>query len=195
MQTPVKSKNRLMKTYIIRATLLLTFGLTSFFASAQKFAYVDTEYILEQMPEYRAAQQKLNDMAKGWEAQIMTYKKEIDQMFRDYRAERLILSDVVKKEREEAIFAKEKELDTYKRAKFGSDGELDKKRQELLKPIQDKVFDAIQELAKDNALDFVFDKSGSITMLYTNSKHDRSDEVLDYLGIVPGTGGSKTTDE
>ncbi|MFY0674741.1 MAG: OmpH family outer membrane protein [Bacteroidia bacterium] len=184
-----------MKTTVIKSILLATFTFVSFYSSAQKFAYVDSEYILEQMPEYRAAQQKLNDMAKEWETQINTYKKDIDKMFRDYRAERLILSDAVKKEREEAIFAKEKELDDYKRAKFGASGELDKKRQELLKPIQDKVFDAIQELAKDNALDFVFDKSGSTTMLFTNSKYDRSDEVLDYLGIVPGTAEDEEGEE
>lgn len=187
MQLPIKPKTLSMKTIIIKTFLFTTFTFFSFYASAQKFAYVDTEYILAQMPEYRAAQQKLNDMAKDWETQINTYKKEIDKMFRDYRAERLILSEAVKKEREEAIFAKEKELEEFKRTKFGPGNELDKKRQELLKPIQDKVFDAIQELAKDNALDFVFDKSGSTTMLFTNSKYDRSDEVLDYLGIVPGT--------
>jgi outer membrane protein len=184
-----------MKTTLIKSILLATFTFVSFYATAQKFAYVDTEYILEQMPEYRAAQQKLNDIAKEWESQINTYKKEIDKMFRDYRAERLILSEAVKKEREEAIFAKEKELEEFKRAKFGPGGELDKKRQELLKPIQDKVFDAIQELAKDNALDFVFDKTGSTTMLFTNSKYDRSDEVLDYLGIVPGTAEDEEGEE
>ncbi|MBI3142488.1 MAG: OmpH family outer membrane protein [Bacteroidetes bacterium] len=160
-------------------------------AHAQKFAYVDTEYILGQIPEYRAAQEKLADMAKEWENQIVAYKQEIDKMFRDYRAERHLLSEAVKKEREEAIFAKEKQLDEYKKAKFGPGGELDKKREELIKPIQDKVFDAIQELAKDNALDFVFDKAGSVTMLFTNSKFDRSDEVLDYMGIVAGTGTDK----
>jgi outer membrane protein len=184
----MKLKITLMKSIILKSTLFISFTMLSYFASAQKFAYVDTEYILEQMPEYRAAQTKLNDIAKEWEQQIQAYKKEVDKMFRDYRAERLILSDAVKKEREEAIFAKEKELDEFKRAKFGQGGDLEKKREELLKPIQDKVFDGIQELAKDNALDFVFDKSGSVTMLYTNSKYDRSDEVLDYLGIVPGTG-------
>ncbi|MGB0430341.1 MAG: OmpH family outer membrane protein [Bacteroidia bacterium] len=183
-----------MKTTIIKPLFILIFGFISIYSSAQKFAYVDTEYILDEMPEYRAAQEKLNDLAKDWEKQIQTYKRSIDKMFRDYRAERLILSEAVKKEREEAIFAKEKELEEYKKAKFGSGGELDKKREELLKPIQDKVFDAIQELAKDNALDFVFDKSGSTTMLFTNSKFDRSDEVLDYLGIVPGTGNEEGED-
>lgn len=194
MQTPVNPKKTCMKTTIIKPLFILIFGFISIYSSAQKFAYVDTEYILDEMPEYRAAQEKLNDLAKDWEKQIQTYKRSIDKMFRDYRAERLILSEAVKKEREEAIFAKEKELEEYKKAKFGSGGELDKKREELLKPIQDKVFDAIQELAKDNALDFVFDKSGSTTMLFTNSKFDRSDEVLDYLGIVPGTGNEEGED-
>lgn len=177
-----------MKSTLFKSALILTLALLSFQSKAQKFAYVDTEYILEQMPEYRAAQEKLNDMASGWEKEIRGMKQEIDKLYRDYRAEKLILSDAVQKEREEAIFAKEKALSQFKKTKFASGGELDKKREELLKPIQDKVFDAIQELARDNALDFVFDKAGSTTMLYTNSKYDRSDEVLDYLGIVPGTG-------
>lgn len=183
-----------MKSTLFKSALILTLALLSFQTKAQKFAYVDTEYILEQMPEYRAAQEKLNDMAAGWEKEIQAMKRDIDKLYRDYRAEKLILSDAVQKEREEAIFAKEKALSTFKKAKFASGGELDKKREELLKPIQDKVFDAIQELARDNALDFVFDKAGSTTMLYSNSKYDRSDEVLDYLGIVPGT-GSKGGDE
>lgn len=178
-----------MKTIFFRTITFTIFALIATVSSAQKFAYVDTEYILGEMPEYRAAQDKLNDMAKEWEQGITKIKKSIDKMYRDYRAERLMLSDAVQKEREEAIFAKESELSKYKKDKFGPGGELDKKREELLKPIQDKVFDAIQDLAKDNALDFVFDKSGSVSMLFTNGKYDRSDEVLDYLGIVPGTGG------
>jgi len=184
-----------MKHLLLKSFAIVILAFTSFYANGQKFAYVDTEYILGQMPEYRAAQEKLNDMAKGWESDIRQMKQEIDKMYRDYRAEKLILSDAVQKEREEAIFAKEKALSEFKKAKFASGGELDKKREELLKPIQDKVFDAIQELAQDNALDFVFDKAGSTTMLYSNSKYDRSDEVLDYLGIVPGTGGSAEDDK
>lgn len=183
-----------MKSTLFKSALILTLALLSFQTQAQKFAYVDTEYILEQMPEYRAAQEKLNDLASGWENEILGMKRDIDKLYRDYRAEKLILSDAVQKEREEAIFAKEKALVEFKKAKFASGGELEKKREELLKPIQDKVFDAIQELARDNALDFVLDKAGSTTMLYTNSKYDRSDEVLDYLGIVPGT-GNKGDDE
>lgn len=184
-----------MKTIFIKTIVLSIFALTTTISSAQKFAYVDTEYILEEIPEYRAAQQKLNDLAKDWEQGIGKIKKNIDKMYRDYRAERLMLSDAVQKEREEAIFAKETELNKYKKDKFGPGGELETKRQELLKPIQDKVFDAIQELAKDNALDFVFDKSGSVSMLFTNGKYDRSDEVLDYLGIVQGTGSGSEDKE
>lgn len=166
--------------------------LPSIEVSAQKFAYVDTEYILSQIPEYRGAQKQLNDLAKEWEAEIKSMQDKIETLYRDYRAERLILSDQTRRQREQEITELEKKLSDFKRAKFGNGGELQKKREELLKPIQDKVFDAIQELAKDNALDFVFDKAGSTTMLYTNPNFDRSDEVLDYLGIVPGTGNTPT---
>lgn len=183
---------KLTQTLLVFGCILL-FGVKT--STAQDFAYVDTEYILQQMPEYRAAQSKLNDLAKSWEQEIIKRKREIEQLFRDYKAESYILSEARQKEREDFIIKKEQELDAYKNAKFGPDGELDKKRQELLKPIQDKVFDAIQELAKDNALDFVFDKAGAVTMLFTNAKYDRSDEVLDYLGIVPGTGDESNNEE
>lgn len=176
-----------MKKFIFLFFLLPFLNVSE--SSAQKFAYVDTEYILEQIPEYRAAQQKLNDLAREWQSEIEVKKQEIDKLFRNFRAEQVLLSDAIRKEREDEIIKKEKALNDFKRQKFGPGGELEKKRQELLKPIQDKVFEAIQDLAKDNALDFVFDKSGSVTMLFTNAKFDRSDEVLDYMGIVPGTGG------
>lgn len=185
----VNSKYGNMKNVILFGLTMVIFSFTK--ASAQKFAYVDTEYILEQIPEYRGAQKQLNDLAKDWEKEINTRKVEIEKLYRDYRAERLILSDQSRQQREKEITEKEKALSDFRKSKFGNGGELNKKREELLKPIQDKVFDAIQELAKDNALDFVLDKAGSTTMLFTNPNFDRSDEVLDYLGVVPGTGNKK----
>lgn len=170
----------------IAVTLILLISVAFAHQSkAQKFAYVDTDYILENMPEYRAAQQKLTDIVKDWQKEIESTKSEIEKLYRDYRAERVLLPEAIKKEREEEITKLEKQLSEFKNKKFGPGGEYEKKQSELLKPIQDKVFNAIQEVAKDNALDFILDKAGTITMLYTNAKFDRSDEVLEYLGITP----------
>ncbi|MCB0737071.1 MAG: OmpH family outer membrane protein [Bacteroidetes bacterium] len=177
-----------MKNITLLAAAIFTF--IAIGANAQKFAYVDTEYILDQMPEYRGAQKQLNDLAKDWETEIVKMKSEIETLYKDYRAERLILSEENRVQREKEITEREKKLNEFKKDKFGPGGELEKKREQLLKPIQDKVFDAIQELAKDNALDFVFDKAGSTTMLFTNPNYDRSDEVLEYLGVAAGTSGT-----
>lgn len=157
------------------------------FTQAQRFAYVDTDYILNQMPEYNSAQKQLDLLAYDWQKEIEKKRSEIDKMKADLEAEKIFLVDDVKNQRQADISRKEKELVAYQQEKFGVNGELFKKRQELIQPIQDRIFDAIQKVAKDNALDFIFDKAGSVSMLYTNTKYDRSDEVLEELGIVPGT--------
>lgn len=161
----------------------------------QRFAYVDSEYILNQMPEYKSAQKQLDFLSEQWEKEIEKKKEEIAKLEKNLAAERVLLTDDVIKQRNEEIAAKNKELREYQVAKFGVNGELFTKRQELVKPIQDKVFEAIQKVAKDNALDFIFDKSGGVTMLYTNTKYDRSDEVLEALGISPGGEGQGETPE
>ncbi len=168
----------------------IVFILSAFFCyiaptSAQRFAYVDTEYILNKMPEYSSAQKQLDLLAQEWQKDIEKKKAEIQKLKTDFEAEKIFLVDEVKKQRLAAIETKEKELTSYQKDKFGVNGELFKKRQELIKPIQDKIFDAIQKVAKDNALDFIFDKAGSVSMLFTNPKYDRSDEVLEEMGITP----------
>lgn len=167
--------------FILLAFLVSMSGLLQ----AQKFAYVDTDYILNQMTEYKAAQKQLNELSEKWENDIRIMKDEVDKMYRDYKAEEILLSPVQKKEREDAIVAKEQALKTFEQEKFGVNGELFKKRQELIKPIQDKVFAAIQRVAKNNGLDFIFDKSANMNILHSNPKYDRSDDVLDELGVSP----------
>jgi outer membrane protein len=154
-------------------------------ANAQKFGYVDTDYILSQMPAYRSAQAQLDDLAKEWQAAADNMKKSLDQMFRDYKAEEMLLSPQQRKEREELIVKREAELNAYREQKFGYNGELFKKREELIKPIQDKVYEAVQKVAKEQNLDFIFDKGGDLIMLYSNPRFDKSDEVLESLGIAP----------
>lgn len=170
-------------SYVTRLLLLAGLLGLSQYSYGQKFAYVDTDYILDQIPEYRSAQKKLNEAALGWQKELEEMQARITSLKRNYQAEQVILSEEIKKEREAEIDTKQAEMLEFKKSKFGPKGELYSKRKELIKPIQDKVFNAIQELAKDNALDFIFDKSGAVTMLFSNAKYDRSDEVLDYMGI------------
>lgn len=154
-------------------------------AYAQKFAYVDTEYILSQIPEYQSAQKQIDELAEKWQKDIDAKYAQIDKMYKDYKAEEVILNGEQKKQREADIIAKEKEVKKFQQDKFGYEGEMFKKRQELIKPIQDRVFEAIQKVAKESALDFIFDKSGDMVMLFSNARFDKSDEVLEELGITP----------
>jgi outer membrane protein len=151
---------------------------------AQRFAYVDTEYILDLMPEYRSAQKQLDQLSEDWQKEIEKKQINIDKMYKDYQAEQVLLTEDLRKKREQEIKDREKELRDYRNQKFGYEGELFKKRQELIKPIQDRVFDAVQKIAKQSALDFIFAKSGELIMLYTNAKYDKSDEVLTELGVA-----------
>jgi outer membrane protein len=151
---------------------------------AQKFGYVDTDYILGQLTEYKAAQKQLNEISEKWEAEIQTMKVAIDKLYKDYKAEEILLSPSQRKEREDVIVDKEDKLREFEQQKFGVNGELFKKRQELIKPIQSKISDAITKVAKKNGLDFIFDKSANMNILFSNPKFDRSADVLDELGVT-----------
>lgn len=165
-------------------TILLSLGLVGLnTTSAQRFAYVDTEYILDMLPEYRSAQKQLDMISEQWEKEMVEKQAEIDKLVRNLQAEMVILTEELKKKREAEIKQKETELREFRNKKFGYEGELFKKRAELIKPIQDKVFEACQKIAKANALDFIFAKSTEMIMLYSNAKYDKSDEVLQELGV------------
>ncbi len=171
-----------MKTKLFLLTILAALFTST--ASAQKFGYVDTDYILGQLTEYKAAQKQLNEISQKWESDLKIMKDEVDKLYKDYKAEEILLSPTQRKEREDAIVAKEEAIKKFEQEKFGVNGELFKKRQELIKPIQDKVFVAIQKVAKNNGLDFIFDKSANMNILFSNPKFDRSDDVLDELGVT-----------
>jgi outer membrane protein len=165
-------------------TILLSLGLGCLNTTiAQRFAYVDTEYILDMLPEYRSAQKQLDMISEQWEKEMVEKQAEIDKLVRNLQAEMVILTEELKKKREAEIKQKETELREFRNKKFGYEGELFKKRAELIKPIQDKVFEACQKIAKANALDFIFAKSTEMIMLYSNAKYDKSDEVLQELGV------------
>jgi len=152
-------------------------------ARAQKFGYVDSQYILQKLPAYSAAQQEVNRMAAAWQKEIETKRKEIDQLNRDYQLSEPLLLPEQKQKRKDEIAKKEAEAKEFQQKTFGFEGTVFKKRQELMKPVQDQVFNAIEKVAKAKQLQIVFDKSGDLTMLYTNPTHDYTEYVLEELGI------------
>jgi outer membrane protein len=167
-------------------SLLLFFGLVfglSNFVQAQRIGYVDTDYILTRIPEYAQAQRQLDNLSTEWEEEIAVLLQEIDALSQAFNAERVLLTEEMQKERQEEIKSKNKQAKELQRKYFGPDGELFKKRQELVKPLQDQVFTAVQEVAQKRKLDIVLDRAGAITFLYGDDRIDYSDEVLERLGI------------
>ncbi len=149
---------------------------------AQKFAFVDTEYILENIPSYKAAQDQLDQLSGQYQKELESMHSELEQMYKDFQSESVLLSNEMKRKREDVIITKEKEYKELQRKYFGREGDLFKKRQGLVKPIQDDVFNAIQEISTEGNYAIIFDKSNGVTLIYTNPKFDLSDQVLAKLG-------------
>ncbi len=164
-------------------TVVLCIILFSFASSAQRYAVIDSKYILEKMPEYKDAQKKLDQFSDLWQQEIDQKQAALDKMVKDFEAEQVMLPDNLKKKREDEIFNKEKELRDLQRKRYGFEGDLFKKRQELIKPIQDKVYNAVQQLAVEKQYDFILDKSEGITVIFADPKLDKSEEILKTLGV------------
>jgi outer membrane protein len=171
-----------MKTIIFASILTLIAALPS---QAQRFAYVDSEYILKNIPDYEGAQKELDGIAELWKQEISKKQQEIDKLYRDFQNEQYLLTEEQKQQRIEEIENKERALKDYQKSKFGYEGELFRKRQELIKPIQDQVYTEIEKFAKGRSYEFIFDKASSTTILYANSKNDKSDDILRNLGHTP----------
>ena len=161
--------------------LILFFVITNY-SLAQKFAYVDTDYILAKIPEYNQAQDKLDNYSKGWQEEIEMTMQKIEKMYRSYQSEQILLTEEMKNARENIIFAEEKKVQDLQIKYFGPEGMLFSKRQELIKPIQDKIYDAIQQIATNNKYSVIFDSSSDLIMLYSNNNLDKSDKVLELMG-------------
>lgn len=155
----------------------------AFAASAQRYAVLDTKYILDRLPEYKEAQKQLDQFSTAWQKELDGMQQRLDKMYRDFDAEQVMLSDDLKKKREDELFNKEKELRDLQRQRFGYEGDLFKKRQELVKPVQDKVYNAVQKLAVEKGYDFILDKSEGITVIFADPKLDRSEDVLKMMGV------------
>ena len=154
---------------------------------AQKFAYIDTEYILKNVPEYQEAQKQLDALSEQWQKQAEKRYQEIEKMYKDLQAEEILLTESMKNKRQEEIIKKEQEARDFQKSKFGVDGELFKKRKELIKPIQEKIYKAVQETANVGKYAVIFDKASEAAMVYSNPKYDKSDDVLRRMGIKPGS--------
>jgi outer membrane protein len=154
---------------------------------SQKYAFVDTDYILKNIPEYTDAQDILDDLASEWQKEIEDKFAEVDKLYKEYQAEAVLLPEDMKKQKENEIIQLEKEAKQLQKKRFGVDGDLFKKRQELVQPIQEKVFNAIEEIASIRNFAFVFDKASGATILFAQSKYDISDDVLDEIGSVMQT--------
>jgi outer membrane protein len=155
----------------------------SFSASAQRYAVIDTRYILDRIPEYKEAEGKLRMISEQWQKEIDDKQSALDKMYKDYDAEQFMLTDVLKKKREDELFNKEKELRDLQKRRFGFEGDLFKERQRLIKPLQDKVYNAVQKISVARGYDFVLDKSEGITIIFADPKLDKSDEVLREIGV------------
>ena len=158
--------------------LIALFGLLSMPVISQKYAFIDTKYILSQMPEYTTAQKEIDDMAEKWQKEIEQQYNEIEQKYKAYQAEEILLPDETKKTRQQEIIELEMKAKEMQKKRFGVEGDLFKKRKELIDPIQEKIYKAVKQLAKDNSYSFILDKSKNSTIIYAEPKYDKSDAVL-----------------
>ena len=170
-----------MKKILVAFTTLLL--LSTVVVAQQRYAIIDTKYILSKIPEYREADKKLQLVGEQWQKEIDDKQAVLDKMYKNYEAEQIMLTDDLKKKREDELFVKEKEIRDLQKKRFGYEGDLFKERQKLVKPIQDKVYNAIQKIAVARVYDFILDKSEGITVIFADPKLDKSDEVLRELGI------------
>jgi outer membrane protein len=152
-------------------------------SAQQRYAVIDTKYILDRIPAYKEADAKLKVIGEQWQKEIDDLQAQLDKMYKNYESEQFMLTEALKKKREDELFEKEKLVRDLQKKRFGYEGDLFKERQRLIKPVQDKVYDAIQKIATSRSYDFVLDKSEGITIIFADPKLDKSDDVLKELGI------------
>ncbi len=169
-----------MKKTLSLLVLIAAFGFAS---TAQRYAVIDTKYILEKIKEYKEADSKIQQTATEWQKELDDLQADLDRMYKNYDAEQYMLTEELKKKREAELFNKEKALRELQKKRFGYEGDLFKERQRLVKPIQDRVYNAIQKLAVARGYDFILDKSEGITVIFADPKLDKSDDVLREMAI------------
>jgi outer membrane protein len=172
-----------MKKIILTAGFVLMMGVCAF---AQRFAYINSDYVLKHIPDYVSSQKELNALSAQWQKEVDARFQEIDRMYKAYQADQVLMTADMKKRRESEIVDKEKAAKDFQRQKFGPDGELTQRSNTLVKPIQDRIAKAVQAVAETENLDMIFDKNGEVIMLYANPRYDKSADVITKLGLKPG---------
>lgn len=171
-----------LKKAIIKTTTLLAFVLLcGWNAQAQRIAYVDVASVLSSMGDYTTAQQTLDRQAAKWRQDIAQEYDQIKGLYNKYQAEQVLLSDDARQQREEEIMEREKNVRDMQKAKFGPEGELFQRRQELVQPIQDRVYSIIEDYANEKGYDFIFDKAASTGMIFSNERYDKTTDIIDRL--------------
>jgi outer membrane protein len=168
-----------MKKLILSAAIVV---LVAFTSAAQKFALIDSEYILKNIPAYESAQDQLEQASAKWQQEVEALLEEVKTMYKNYQNELVFLSDEMKVKRENEIIAREKEAHDLKKKYFGTEGELFKRRESLIKPIQEELYNAVKEVADEKGFDAILDKSSTPSLIFSNAKIDISDLVLDKMG-------------
>lgn len=169
-----------MKRVFMMLAVLFFTALTAF---AQRYAVIDTRYILDKVPEYKQAQKAVESVAADWQKEIDLKQASLDKLYQTYDAEEAMMSADLKKKREEELFKKEKDLRDLQKKRFGFEGDLFKKRQELVKPVQDKVAEAVRRYATNQGYDLIFDKSEGNSIIFADQKLDKSEEILKILRV------------
>ena len=167
------------KIFLLLPLIFILFGKVF----AQKFGYVDTDYIMNQMPEYKEAQAEIAQLSGSWHTEIQNMYKDVESMYNTLKAEEVLLTEEMKNERMVEIGAKEDSVKNYHNQVFGVDGLYFLKKKELVKPIQERVYEAVEKVCKNNRLQFMFDKAGDLVIIYSDPIHDYTDYVLDELGL------------
>lgn len=170
----------MIRKLVFLCSLGLVLSLNSW---AQKFGYMDSQFVLDKMPDYKTAQGEITKASAEWQKEVEGLFAEVDKLRKAYMAEEILLTDEMKKERLAVITEKEKVAKERQKKVFGFEGLLFLKRQELVKPVQDKLYEAVEKVCKKKKLQIMYDKSGALIMLYTDPKHDYTDFVLDELGL------------
>ena len=168
-----------MKRILLTLALIAGFALS---ASAQKFGYIDTEYILKKVPAYKTAQDQLDKLSQQYQKEVENRYAELETMYKKYQADKVLLTEDMKQRRENEIITKEKDAKELQRKYFGEDGALSKKKDELFKPIQDKISAAVKEVATQDGYHVIFDTAANPSMIYTAPRYDLSEKVLEKLG-------------
>lgn len=162
--------------------LLFIVAIMAFSVNAQKFAFVDTEYILDRIPSYKAAQDQIDKISSEYENELETMYGEVEKLYKSYQNEKVLLTEEQRSHKEEAIIASEKKIKELQQKYFGPEGAVFKKRQELVKPIQDEVYLVVKEIALEGGYAVIFDTSSGAGILYENARYNKSDDVLEKLG-------------